>query len=79
MITAPSLLVLDEPTSGLDSSKAGNVLKTLQKVADKNKTTVILTIHQPSYLLYSMLDRLLVLSNGHVVYQGKANAMAAYM
>ena len=69
MISSPLLLILDEPTSGLDSNKATRVLNVLRKIA-RNNRTVIFTIHQPSFLIYSKLDRLLLLSRGRTVYQG---------
>ena len=78
MIYKPSLLILDEPTSGLDSHKAGRVLKTLKKLASQGHT-VIFTIHQPSYLLYSMLDRLVLLNNGETIYQGEASRIEKYL
>lgn len=78
MICKPSLVILDEPTSGLDSNKAARVLKVLKNLA-KNGHTVIFTIHQPSGLLFSMLDRLLLLNNGQTIYQGSAKAIEAYM
>ena len=35
--------------------------------------TVITTIHQPSSRLYMMLDKLMLLSDGHVMYSGRAD------
>lgn len=78
MISRPSLLVLDEPTSGLDSHKAGSVVKVLRKLADQG-CTIIFTIHQPSYLLYSMLTNLILLDKGHTIYQGKAQEIGNYI
>lgn len=78
MITKPSLLVLDEPTSGLDSHKASSVVKVLRKLA-KEGCTIIFTIHQPSYLLYSMLSNLILLDKGHTIYQGPASKITNYM
>jgi len=69
MISEPLLIILDEPTSGLDSNKAMRVLNILKKIAKKNHT-IIFTIHQPSFLIYSKLDRLLLLNKGRIVYQG---------
>ena len=44
LITNPSLILLDEPTSGLDSFKALQIVKLLERQAQKGKT-VISTIH----------------------------------
>jgi ABC-type multidrug transport system ATPase subunit len=63
MVAKPSVIILDEPTSGLDSNKAARVLRILKKIAN-NGHTVIFTIHQPSYLQYTKLDRLLLLNQG---------------
>ena len=69
MVAKPSVIILDEPTSGLDSNKAARVLGNLKKFAN-NGHTIIFTIHQPSYLQYIKLDRLLLLKHGQVIYQG---------
>lgn len=63
------MLILDEPTSGLDSHIANSVIKILKKVAEQGRT-IVLTIHQPSYRIYSQLDRLILLNEGKTVYQG---------
>lgn len=78
MISRPSLLVLDEPTSGLDSHKAGTVMKVLRRLADSG-CTIIFTIHQPSFLLYSMLSNLILLDKGATIYQGKAANISNYI
>ena len=58
------VLILDEPTSGLDSDKALKVVKILNKLAVEDKTTVILSIHQPSFNIFEKMDRFLVLMRG---------------
>ena len=78
MVSEPALIMLDEPTSGLDSNKAAKLLAILKKLAG-NQCTVVFTIHQPSYLQYIKLDRLLLLDRGETVYQGPADQVAAYM
>lgn len=70
MVTKPSLLILDEPTSGLDSYMANNVLKVFNKLSKKDERTIIFTIHQPSYKMFSELDRLILLDGGECIYQG---------
>ncbi|XVF76557.1 hypothetical protein PTKIN_Ptkin13bG0275300 [Pterospermum kingtungense] len=69
IIHDPIVLFLDEPTSGLDSTSAFMVVKVLQRIA-RSGSIVILSIHQPSYRIMSLLDRLIFLSRGNTVYSG---------
>ena len=71
MITDPSIIFLDEPTSGLDSFKAYNIVKLLHDLARKGKT-VISTIHSPGSDSFLHFDRLILMSDGNIVYQGEA-------
>jgi len=64
------LLFLDEPTSGLDSAAAFNIIRFLGKLADSGQALLV-TIHQPSAVLFEYFDELLLLkSGGRVVYHG---------
>lgn len=64
------LLFLDEPTSGLDSAAAFNIIRFLRKLADSGQALLV-TIHQPSAVLFEYFDELLLLkSGGRVVYHG---------
>ncbi|KAL8822796.1 MAG: hypothetical protein Q9191_006477 [Dirinaria sp. TL-2023a] len=64
------LLFLDEPTSGLDSGAAFNIVRFLRKLADSGQALLV-TIHQPSAVLFEYFDELLLLkSGGRVVYHG---------
>ena len=64
------LLFLDEPTSGLDSGAAFNIIRFLRKLAD-NGQALLVTIHQPSAVLFEYFDELILLkSGGRVVYHG---------
>ena len=87
MLINPAVLLLDEPTryvgwrsralcslhshSGLDSTIAMQLLVTLRQLASDGRA-IITTIHQPSSRLYQQLDSLLLLSQGHIIYYGKA-------
>ncbi|KAH6768092.1 ABC-2 type transporter family protein [Perilla frutescens var. frutescens] len=77
ILVDPSLLLLDEPTSGLDSTSANKLLQILQGLA-KNGRTIITTIHQPSSRMFHMFDKVLLLSEGHPVYYGKAKESVEY-
>lgn len=71
LASKPELLMfLDEPTSGLDSAAAFNIIRFLRKLADSGQALLV-TIHQPSSVLFEYFDELLLLkSGGRVVYHG---------
>ena len=71
LLINPSVLLLDEPTSGLDSTTAMRLVTTLRALAAGGRA-VATTIHQPSSRLFQLLDKLLLLSEGHAIYYGRA-------
>ncbi len=68
LITRPSILFLDEPTAGLDPCVEEKLMHHFREMA-RNGTTVLITTH----ILYNldMLDRIIVLSRGKLVFFGK--------
>eukprot|EP01084_Bolivina_argentea_P143538 252004_1 len=72
IVTNPKLIILDEPTSGLDSASAYATMSLLKNLADLGRT-VIACIHQPSPKILAVIDKLLVLAKGKVVYEGPAD------
>ena len=70
LITDPQIIMLDEPTSGLDSASAVSLLNVLKDLANQGKT-IITSIHQPNSESFLNFDKLLMLSDGNVVYFGK--------
>jgi ABC-type multidrug transport system ATPase subunit len=77
LVTNPSILFLDEPTSGLDSFNAQKIVKLLNKQAKLGKT-IIATIHQPNSETFQSFDRLLLLMEGHTIYQGNSDESVSY-
>ena len=75
LLINPSVLLLDEPTSGLDSTTAMRLVTTLRSLAAGGRA-VATTIHQPSSRLFQLLDKLLLLSEGHAIYYGRAGLAA---
>ncbi|XP_043110801.1 broad substrate specificity ATP-binding cassette transporter ABCG2c isoform X2 [Puntigrus tetrazona] len=77
LITSPSLLFLDEPTTGLDANTASSIMELLQKLSKKGKT-VIFSIHQPRYSIFSQFDHLTLINKGEIIYAGAASKAINY-
>lgn len=69
LLSDPSILFLDEPTSGLASGDTLQVMKLLRELADDGKT-VLLTIHQPALAAYQLMDNVVYLFQGSLIYYG---------
>ncbi|KAL5178720.1 ABC transporter G family member 2 [Glycine soja] len=78
IIHGPSLLFLDEPTSGLDSTSAHSVIEKVHDIA-RGGSTVILTIHQPSSRIQLLLDHLIILARGQLMFQGSPQDVALHL
>ncbi|KAJ7943800.1 ABC transporter-like protein [Quillaja saponaria] len=78
IIHGPSLLFLDEPTSGLDSTSALSVIEKVHHIA-RSGSTVILTIHQPSSRIQLLLDHLIILARGQLMFQGSPKDVALHL
>lgn len=59
----PTLVLLDEPNASLDSDGEAALLSTLKKLREAKRTVILIT-HKTNIL--SVMDRILVLSNGQV-------------
>ncbi len=77
LISNPAILFLDEPTSGLDSFQAQAVMESMKAMTEHGRL-VITVIHQPRSSIFEMFDKLLLLSEGHVVYMGDAHLASEY-
>ncbi|KAL9374936.1 hypothetical protein Peur_031815 [Populus x canadensis] len=78
IIHKPSLLFLDEPTSGLDSTSAYSVVEKVKDIA-RGGSIVLMTIHQPSFRIQMLLDRITVLARGRLVYMGSPAALPNHL
>lgn len=70
LLTKPALLFLDECTSGLDSTTALSLMNTLKTLCEKGQCTIVCTIHQPQTKIYNLLDNLILMKTGRIIYQG---------
>ena len=64
----PDIMLFDEPTSALDPELTGEVLKTIQQLADENMTMAIVT-HEMAFAK-SVSDRVLFMVDGKVEEEG---------
>lgn len=78
LITRPKLLFLDEPTSGLDSTTALSLMSTLKDLCERGVCTVVCTIHQPQTKIFQLIDNLLLMKKGDIVYQGACASAENY-
>jgi ABC-type multidrug transport system ATPase subunit/ABC-type multidrug transport system permease subunit len=78
LVIRPALLLLDEPTSGLDATTARALMYTLRDLASLGHS-ISVVIHQPRTDIFKMLDHLLLLSKGRVIYDGPASAARSYL
>lgn len=69
LVSRPKVLFLDEPTTGLDSTAAEAVVSAVKEIASTGKI-VIMTLHQPSIMVFDHIDDLMLLSNGRLAYFG---------
>ncbi|MBU2513780.1 ATP-binding cassette domain-containing protein [bacterium] len=63
LVGDPDVLILDEPTSGLSSQDAEEIVALLKRLANQGKI-VLMVIHQPSSVIYKMIDKVLILNKG---------------
>jgi len=62
------ILILDEATSSLDSKTETEIQKSINKVLEKNNTTVIAIAHRLSTIKH--LDRIVVMDKGKIIEDG---------
>jgi ABC-type multidrug transport system ATPase subunit/ABC-type multidrug transport system permease subunit len=77
LLTSPSLILADEPTSGIDASIAYGIVKAFRRLARAGRT-VILSIHQPSSIVFGLFDKVLLLSGGRTVFYGAQSELVPY-
>lgn len=78
LVSDVSLLLLDEPTSGLDAFQAMNVMSNLKEIAISRHLACLATIHAPSWKVFSLFDRVILLARGGVYYSGPPTEAPAY-
>lgn len=78
IISNPSILLLDEPTTGLDSTSTYKIIELIKELTREYKCTTICTIHQPKQATLNLFDKVIIMGEGRVVYQGKPQNVKDY-
>lgn len=72
LLANPSCLLCDEPTTGLDAASAYHVMDILKTLARKGKTVVV-SVHSPRVEIWTLLDHVMILALGSMVYNGRTD------
>nr|XP_014086513.2 ABC transporter G family member 6 [Bactrocera oleae] len=78
IVNNPPVLILDEPTSGLDSSTSNQCISLLKTLAMEGRT-IICTIHQPSAIVFRMIDHLFAIAEGSCIYAGRTDNLVPFL
>jgi len=64
------MLFLDEPTSGLDAYAAMLLVDNVSRITKDRNLATLMTVHQPSWAMFTQLDRVILMAKGGVYYEG---------
>lgn len=71
MLVGPArALFMDEISTGLDSSTTFQIVNSLKQCVHILKATTVISLLQPAPETYELFDDIILLSDGHIVYQG---------
>ncbi|CAI8585681.1 unnamed protein product [Vicia faba] len=71
MIVGPrKTLFMDEISTGLDSSTTYQIVKCIKNFVHQMEATVLMALLQPAPETFDLFDDLVLLSEGHVIYEG---------
>lgn len=68
----------DNSTRGLDASTALEYGKALRTMTDISQRTTLVTLYQAGEPLYELMDKVLVIEEGRMLFQGPASEAKAY-
>lgn len=78
LATKSSVVCWDNSTRGLDASTALDYAKSLRIMTDVSKRTTLVTLYQAGESIYELMDKVMVIDEGRMLYQGPANEARQY-
>lgn len=73
LATKSTVVSWDNSTRGLDASTALDYANSLRVMTDISNRTTLVTLYQAGEGIYELMDKVLVIDEGRMIYQGKAN------
>ena len=74
LMTNPKILLLDEPTAGLSPKASKSVLRALEDINKRLKTTIVI-IEQNVLTTLDLVERAIILRNGKIVFDDKSEVL----
>ena len=71
-------LFMDEISTGLDSSTTFQIVKALQHSVHILQGTALISLLQPAPETFELFDDIILLSDGHIVYQGSREHVLSF-
>lgn len=78
LATKSTVTCWDNSTRGLDASTAVNYAKSLRIITDVSDRTTLTTLYQAGEGIYDLMDKVLVIDQGFMLYQGPAKEARQY-
>jgi ABC-type multidrug transport system ATPase subunit len=78
LATDSSVACWDNSTRGLDASSALDYARSLRIMTDTCRKATLLTLYQASDAIYDLVDKVLLIDEGRMLYQGPANQAKQY-
>lgn len=78
LATKSTVVCWDNSTRGLDASTALDYAKSLRIMTDVSHRTTFVTLYQAGEGIYELMDKVLLIESGRMIYQGPAKDAKAY-
>ncbi|RDW72004.1 putative ATP-binding multidrug cassette transport protein [Coleophoma crateriformis] len=78
LATKSTVVAWDNSTRGLDASTALDYANSLRVMTDISNRTTLVTLYQAGEGIYKLMDKVLVIDDGRMIFQGRANEAKAY-
>ncbi|MCJ1352541.1 MAG: hypothetical protein MMC33_002525 [Icmadophila ericetorum] len=78
LATKSTVTCWDNSTRGLDASTALDYAKSLRIMTDVSGRTTLVTLYQVGQSIYDLMDKVLVIESGRMIYQGPAGQAKQY-